>query len=185
MKKLLLLLCITTVAICNVKAQSSEVSTGYLWWIDQGISAHTNFAKQDFLSFSATGNYYDNKWLYKLRFQTNESFEFFSSDNSRFTEIGFMMGKAQIKKLSRLSVSAGAGVAFGDYNEQFMISEVSDHYIYIKRKFFSPALLIEGEASLTPLKYFGIGLFVNANVNTKIPIMGIGARLSLGNMRYQ
>ncbi len=143
---------------------------------------HTSFAQQDFISFSATANYYDNKWLYKLRFQTNESFEFFSSN--QFTEVGFMMGKAQIKKLSRLSISAGPGVAFGNYKQRFMIPEASD-YIYIKRKFFSPALLIEGEASLTPLKYFGIGLFVNANVNTKIPIMGIGARLSLGNMRYQ
>lgn len=48
MKKLLLLLGITTVVMCNAKAQSLETSTGYLWWIDQGISAPYKFCTTRF-----------------------------------------------------------------------------------------------------------------------------------------
>ncbi len=188
MKILLLAFCLNIIMVSAAVAQtadSTRCASQNLWWVDAGLGVHKGLSTDDLVSLSGNLNYLYNNWLYKLRYGFYDDFNIMGSQTTDFNEIGFMIGKARIKKLTRLSASAGAGIVFGKKNER-KIEYKNGSVINISSEmhtFFSPAFLIEGEAAFTPIKQIGIGLFINGNFNANVSNLGFGLRLSAGRMR--
>ena len=168
----------------HIKAQQTEnLKNKNLYWADVGVGL--NFGNNnEYLSGTVSANYTNNDMLYKLRYTRYELFEIMGSNNKHFNEIGGMIGIAKTKKLVRLSASGGLGFVTGKLTEKFVYQEGGTTTVRGNTEnIFALCVPLEAEVVLTPVKFAGIGLFVNGNINLKVPLFGAGIKLSIGKLQ--
>tara|TARA_R110002111_G_scaffold174271_1_gene239801 strand:- start:596 stop:1150 length:555 start_codon:yes stop_codon:yes gene_type:complete len=181
--KLLVLLIICSFS--NLYSQDS-IPKIKKYWIDSGIGITTKIDDQNYLAFNMSLNYVQNKAMYKLRFLGVTEFNLFGQSESVVT-IGALIGKHYSNKFLQISFLGGLGIAVNEELTTNIIGSTGSGWfsssLYETKKSTSLSIPLEIEFFFKPIKFYGIGISLFADINSSKPSFGILLKSGFGKFR--
>lgn len=185
MKTKLLFVLLIILPFSNLYSQDSipEVKK---YWIDSGIGITSKIDDQSYIAMSLSLNYLQNKSLYKLRLLGITEFNIFGQSEGAVT-IGVLLGKHYSSKFVQISFLGGLGIAFNQELTTNVIGRTGSGWfsssLYETKKSTSLSIPLEIEFFFKPIKFYGIGISLFADINSRKPSFGILLKSGLGKFR--
>lgn len=173
------------VNISNIYSQDS-IPKVKKYWLDSGFGITNRINNENYVAINFSLNYIQHKSVYKLRLLGVSEFNLFSQSEGTLT-IGGLTGKHFSNKFFQISFLGGLGITFN--------RELTDNITgYTGSGWFSSAIYetktstlisvpLEIEFIFKPIKFYGIGFSLFADLNSKQPSFGILLKGGLGKFR--
>jgi hypothetical protein len=185
MKTKLLLLLTFVFAILKIHSQDSipEIKK---YWLDSGIGITSQLEDQSYIAMGFSLNYIENKSHYKLRFLGISEFKIFGQSEN-VVSIGGLIGKHYSTKFTQISFLGGLGIAFNEELTTNVIGRTGSGWfsssIYETETSTMLSIPLEIEFLFKPFNFYGLGISLFADINSKKPSFGILLKSGFGKYR--
>lgn len=156
------------------------------YWIDTGIGITSKIDDQNYIAFNISLNYVQDKSIYKLRLLGITEFNLFGQSESLVT-FGALLGKHYTSKFFQISLLGGLGVTFNEELTTNVIGNTGSSWfsssIYETKSSTLISIPLEIEFIFKPIKFYGIGVSLFADINSRKPYFGILLKSGLGKFR--
>lgn len=156
------------------------------YWFDSGIGFTSKIDNKNYIAMNLSLNYISKKSLYKLRLLGVTEFNIFSQSENAIS-LGGLTGMHYSSKFFQVSFLGGLGITFNEEITQNKIGSTGSGFfsssIYETKKYASLSIPLEIELYLKPIKFWGIGLSIFADINSRKPLFGILFKSGFGKYR--
>ena len=185
MKFKLLFIFLITINLFNSYSQDS-IPKVKKYWIDSGIGVTNEIDNENYIALNLSLNYIQGKSFYKLRLLGVSEFNIFGQSENTLT-IGGLTGKHYSSKFFQISFLGGLGITFNEELTDNVIGRTGSGWfsssIYETRKSTLISIPLEIEFIFKPIKFYGLGFSLFADINSKKPSFGIMFKSGFGKFR--
>lgn len=185
MKLKLLLTFLITLNLLNSYCQDS-IPKNKKYWLDSGFGVTNKIDDEIYAALNLSLNYIQNKSVYKLRLLGISEFNIFGQSESAVS-IGALTGKHFSNKFFQISFLGGLGITFNHELTDNVIGRTGSGFlsssIYETQKNTLISFPLEIEFIFKPIKFYGIGVSLFADINSKKSSFGIMLKGGFGKFR--
>lgn len=156
------------------------------YWLGSGLGVTSKINNEMYVAMNLSMNYVQNSTHYKLSFLGASEFEIFGQSEGTLT-VGGLIGKHYSSKFTQISFLGGLGINFSEELTSNKIGTTGSGWfssnIYETNKNTSISIPLEIEFIFKPIKFYGIGVSLFADINSNKPFVGLLLKGGLGKFR--
>lgn len=156
------------------------------YWIGSGLGVTSKINNDMYVAMNLSMNYVQNNTHYKLSLLGASEFEIFGQSEGTVT-FGGLIGKHYSSKFTQISFLGGLGINFSEELTSNKIGTTGSGWfssnIYETNTTTSISIPLEIEFIFKPIRFYGIGISLFADINSNKPFVGILLKGGLGKFR--